>query len=275
MTEDKIYTCKHCGQIFYNRYKLTGHSTHCDKNPNKLISNNLESYNKLQQKNKPANNYKECNCKYCNKQYFSLNSLIQHEIRCNKNENKIDITNSVKNLINYNTSSKHKNTNKFIKARENNLPIPEVSQETRDKISKKLKGKKLSEEVKKKISIARKKQLEENIFASSWLTNHSSKPSYGELYFMEVFENENIPLKYHKQVGRYQLDFYNEVYKKYVEIDGEQHYTPKGILHDNERTKILLDEGWTGIRIRWSEFKKLAYEEKVNKINYIKQWLYN
>lgn len=46
MSEEKNYTCKHCGQKFTNRYKLTGHSTHCDKNPNKLTVNNLEVYNK-------------------------------------------------------------------------------------------------------------------------------------------------------------------------------------------------------------------------------------
>ena len=275
MSEEKIYTGKHCGQKFTNRYKLTGHSTHCDKNPNKLTVNNLEHYNKTSQGNKVINLYNECNCKYCGKQYFSLNALIQHEIRCRKNENRINIENSAKNIINYNLSDKHKNTNKYIKAMENNLPKPVCSNETKKKISDKLKGRVLSEETKKKISDTRKKQLEENIYASSWLSNHSSKPSYGELYFMDVFENEKIPLKYHKQVGRYQLDFYNEIYKKYIEIDGEQHYTPKGILHDKERTDILLNKGWIGLRIRWSEFKKLTYKEKVNKINYIKQWLYN
>ena len=30
-----MYKCKHCGKEFDNRYKLTGHSTYCEKKPQK------------------------------------------------------------------------------------------------------------------------------------------------------------------------------------------------------------------------------------------------
>jgi very-short-patch-repair endonuclease len=52
-----------------------------------------------------------------------------------------------------------------------------------------------------------------------------------------------------------------------LEIDGEQHYVDTRIVaHDNIRTQILSDLGWTGIRIRWAEFKKLSDESKKEKI---------
>ena len=74
-------------------------------------------------------------------------------------------------------------------------------------------------------------------------------------------------MQYHKQVGRYELDFYNEDLMKYVEIDGEQHYSEYMIKHDIERTLYLEKIGWKGIRIRWSDYKKsLNKEIFINKI---------
>ena len=81
------------------------------------------------------------------------------------------------------------------------------------------KGKHWSEEEKKKISETRKKYLQEHPDKVPYLLNHSSKMSYPEQYFMELFQQESIPLSFHKQVGIYQLDFYNEELKKYIEID--------------------------------------------------------
>ena len=85
----------------------------------------------------------------------------------------------------------------------------------------------------------------------------------------------NIDLKYHFQVGRYQLDFYNDELKKYVEIDGEQHYSDYMINHDKERDNYLLKLGWEGLRIRWSEYQKMTDIEKQNKIIEIKLFLQN
>lgn len=201
-------------------------------------------------------------------------SLVQHEIRCRYNPDRIDISKALAGVYKYNHSDRHINTNKYIKAKQLGLPKPEVSEETRRKISTSTKGKKVvSEETKQKISKYRKDILSKNPYASSWLMNHSSKPSYGERYFIELFEKENIPLKYHKWVGRYQLDFYNEELKKYIEVDGEQHYSEKGIKHDIERTEYLKDKGWTGYRIRWSIYKAKTYEEKQLVINNIVKFL--
>ena len=95
------------------------------------------------------------------------------------------------------------------------------------------------------------------------MINHSSKISYPEEYFIDLFTAENINLKYHLQVSKYQLDFYNEDLKIDIEIDGEQHYIDKRIFKsDRERDKFLENLGWTVFRIRWSEYKSLDLDHK-------------
>ena len=107
-----------------------------------------------------------------------------------------------------------------------------------------------------------------------YLLNHSSKISYPEQYFIELFDFENINLQYHKQVGLYQLDFYNEDKKLYLEIDGEQHYQKKSIERDEKRTQNLATKGWKLImRIRWAEWKTYSEIEKKTVIEIIKDSL--
>lgn len=215
-------------------------------------------------------------CQYCGKECKSLNSLKQHECRCKQNPNRINLN----YLINNNTNKicgwtkRKKNSNQFIKAKELGLQKPEFSEETKQKLSNLRKGKKHSQETKNKISQSYKSFLEKHPDKIGWIINHSSKKSYAEKYFEEVFKNENIDLKYHKQIGRYELDFYNEELMKYIEIDGHQHTdTEYMIQHDKERDQYLENLGWKGMRIRWSEYKKLNIEERKKIIYNIKLFI--
>ena len=196
-------------------------------------------------------------CQYCGKECKNKNSLVQHEIRCKYNPNRIIST----FMTDYNKIRKP--TNQYIKVKEEGRKII-ISEETKKKCGESFKGKHHSNETKEKISKIRKQYLNNNPDKIPFKLNHSSKQSYPEQYFEKLFINENIPLKYHKQVGRYELDFYNEDLMKYVEIDGEQHYSEYMIQHDKERTLYLENLGWKGIRIRWAEYKK-----SLNKENYI------
>ena len=118
---------------------------------------------------------------------------------------------------------------------------------------------KLSEETKKKISEGRKRCLKEGR-GNHWI-NPSIKRSYAEEYFFDIFKDTKC--ESNLWVGHYCLDFAWPSKKIYIEVDGEQHYTPEGIQHDEERTDFLLEKGWKLLkRIRWSEFKKLSYNEK-------------
>jgi very-short-patch-repair endonuclease len=197
-------------------------------------------------------------CKYCGRECKNKNSLTQHEIRCKSNPNGIIVKPS------YGMLGK-KGKNQYIKAKETGIEYI-ISDEHRKKMSIISTGRKHSEETKQKISEHRKKYLELNPDKIPYVLNHSSKISYPEQYFLECFVHI-VNKKFQHNINRYIVDFANIQEKLYLEIDGEQHYVDTRIVaHDNIRTQILSDLGWTGIRIRWAEFKKLSDESKKEKI---------
>lgn len=207
------------------------------------------------------------NCKYCNKECKNINSLIQHEIRCKDNPNR-----KLSRLSPICMKGHPSYGNQFTKAKLEGKEYI-VSDETKLKLSKANKGRKWSDEDKKRISESCKKYYSEHPDKISFKLYHSSKKSYPEQYFEELFIKENINLKYHLRVDRYELDFYNSDVKKYVEIDGEQHFSDKMIKHDNVRTNYLKELGWEGIRICWRKYKKLSVEERHNVIENIRNFI--
>lgn len=132
-----------------------------------------------------------------------------------------------------------------------------------------------SEATKKKMSKIRIKYLKEHPDQVPYKLNHYSKrTSYGERYFIDIFEKEQISLKHHLQVGLYQLDFYNEELKIYFEVDGDQHYLDKRIVEsDIRRNAFFTERGWIGMRLRWSTYQRLSHEQKIDVVNRIKQFI--
>lgn len=209
-------------------------------------------------------------CKYCNKICKNKNSLAQHEIRCKSNPNRLESA-----FVKFN-KERDRVWNKGL-TKETNISIKRqgnaISQRWK-KYGSPNKGKVMSDEQKEKISISRINFLKENPDKIPYLLNHSSKISYPEQYFIELFERENIDLQYHKQVGLYQLDFYNDDKKLYLEIDGEQHYQEKSIERDKKRTEKLKERGWNIImRIRWAEWKTYSYDKRIEILKTIKTYL--
>lgn len=191
-------------------------------------------------------------CRFCGSERKNGNSLRNHERLCKENPNRQKSA-----LMKYDGRG-HKGHNQFTKARELGLPVPESARKGKPGT---FTGKHHSEETKKRISETQKKNVVEGRMFGYKL-NHSSKVSYPEEYFMEVFKE--LPVEYNYQVGLYQLDFAIPERKVYVEIDGEQHYTDEKIIeHDRERTEKLNALGWNCLeRVRWSNYKKLSEEEK-------------
>lgn len=80
----------------------------------------------------------------------------------------------------------------------------------------------------------------------------TKEPSYPEKYFISLFENERIT-NYERElnVDKYFIDFAFVDKKIALEIDGKQHETPERKEKDLEKDKLLSENGWTVVRIRW------------------------
>jgi very-short-patch-repair endonuclease len=259
-----MYICKYCGREFDSKHKLAGHSRWCKMNPNfseEILHTALQKARNAKTKKKYIRTQDKTlyHCKYCNRVCLGKNSLVQHEIRCKNNPDKINI---VSNFIKYNKDIRDGKIdriykNQYDKANKLGLDKPEISEEFREKISKIHKGKKLSEDTKRRISETQKKNYKGR---SKWYTQTQHRLSYAEQYFYEIFKCSEK----HYHVDRYFLDVAYPEYKIYIEIDGEQHKTdPKVVQHDIIRTKTLSECGWTLVeRIYWPDFIKLDFEDR-------------
>ncbi len=134
-----------------------------------------------------------------------------------------------------------------------------MSDETKSKISLSNKNQILSDGTKDKISESMKKAHSEgrawNIGKSRW----KNLPSYPESFFMKVIENEFLDKNfvYEYPIGIYSFDFAWPHKKKYIEIDGEQHFRFKEYFErDVKKDKLATDFGWQGLRISWKDLYK-------------------
>lgn len=192
-------------------------------------------------------NAKEWTCPYCNLIVKSRRCLFQHQKEC---EAKQKLTKDSLGRVKTNNGKKSAET--FKNKVEAGLAT--------------YKGHKHTDESKMKISEGRLKALREGR-GNHWICPHLHR-SKAEEYFYECFTNAGI--KFESNVWlekRYCVDFLFEG-KLYFEVDGEQHYSEKGITHDAERTEFLKEKGYTLIkRCRWSEFMKMKDDERKQYIN--------
>lgn len=177
-------------------------------------------------------------CKYCNRICKNFNSLRNHERLCKLNPNRQIL---VSNFIKWNTNVRNglrKPSNQFIKAKENGTVII-VSEETKTKISKALKGRKLTKEQKEILKVSMRKAVLENpnsytannvsgrtplIFyngfklkgtweleTAKWLDKHNIKWTN----ILKGFEYEWLG-----STHIYYPDFYLTEYDRYIEVKG-------------------------------------------------------
>lgn len=175
-------------------------------------------------------------CKYCRKVCKNKNSLVQHEVRCKENPNRI----SLEYLkLRDQANIKRNPSNQFIKAKELGLPKPEVTKETRQKLSKVWKGRKHTEESKRKISKEMQKVVREkpDSYSASNVNGRVKKVEYNgiildsqwEVDFVSYLDKNNILWRRPKEgfeyiyngVNKiYYPDFYLPKYDVYVEVKG-------------------------------------------------------
>ena len=127
----------------------------------------------------------------------------------------------------------------------------------------KLRGKKLSEEVKRKISISRKKWIEEHPDKSPYKVSHKSRgETYPEKYFRLWLEKEQVNHIQEYGFKGYSFDFLING-RIDLEIDGGQHRNDKKIIsHDERRDEESKNAGFLVYRIEWNYFSRLTKEEK-------------
>ena len=130
------------------------------------------------------------------------------------------------------------------------------------------KGWKMSTQGRINLSNAKKEYYKKHPEELPFVKWHSSKESYAEHYFRELFQKENIiGFEREKFELGYYLDFAFVSERIDFEVDGSQHYDCHRIKeHDRKRTSVLEKAGWKIIRVRWSAYQKLTKEEK-------KKWL--
>ena len=210
-------------------------------------------------------------CQFCGKLCKNRNSLCNHERLCKHNPNRQQSP-----FIAYNNSPDHVAWNKGL------------TKQTDERVAKQANsiaeyyktnmpawaGKHHNADTRHKISLARKAYLIEHPDKVPYKLNHSSKESYPEHYFHELFQNEGINLQREYYCLGYYLDFCDVAKKIDIEIDGEQHYVDERIIaHDEIRTKALEAAGWYIFRIRWSTYQQSSKEERIKIIDNIKQLL--
>lgn len=196
-------------------------------------------------------------CKFCSRVCKNTKGLNYHQNRCNNNpDRKLPKPKSDAWLLAMH-KRKGNGTNHYKKARELGIPVPHGSQKGKKGF---FSGRTHSEETKLKLSKLRIDFLRQNPDKVPYKLNHYSKGrSYAETYWKEVLDAHNMEYEEQYPVGIYQLDFAFLKSKIDLEIDGDQHYLDKKIIEsDRRRTEYLESLGWTTIRIKWSDYKKLV-----------------
>jgi very-short-patch-repair endonuclease len=190
-------------------------------------------------------------CKFCNKECLNSNSHRNHERLCPKNPDRKYVS-YTKGKPSWNKGLS-KETDERLKLRSEKLSQRYKNGELKAAQT----GKPVSEETKKKISESMKKAQKEgrayNIGQSRWNNEHSIP----EKWLISVLKNnfnqiENIDYKTEMPFYRYALDFAWPEKRLCIEIDGKQHlYDEKQIARDIEKDRLLKEDGWKELRLKW------------------------
>ena len=150
---------------------------------------------------------------------------------------------------------KTKNTDEFIKRQGETLS----ERYKKGEIKHWSKGKHLTSKHKKAISDGHNKSNKTRKWGAGNRTKN--RPSYPEIFFMEIIKNNFKDTNYIKDMsmGIYYVDFAWPHKKKAIEIDGDQHiYCEKTRDRDRIKDKMLKDNGWELLRIRWKVLRTNA-----------------
>lgn len=247
------FICKFCGKEFDSSAKLGGHIIHCKLNPNyeknlKICTNNINKHNCKVEKDNTV-----YYCKFCNKPCVGKNSLVQHEIRCKENPNKI------KRRCNFNYPGKviwnkglNKETDKRVKkgyeTRRKNY-IDGKFKNWSEGLTKETDARIKNSSIKIQNTICEKIKNDEwhNSYNLSYAYKNYLFDSSWEVLFAKFLDEHNIlwirnnkisfDYIYENSMHKYYPDFYLPDYDLYIEIKGL--YTDKDICKWESFTKNI------------------------------------
>ena len=185
-------------------------------------------------------------CKYCGKLCKNRNAYAQHEIRCKNNPNRIKLTASSQNIAEYNRKIRagelnKTNSNQFTKAKNCGLPKPEVSQETRQKLSEKSKARRHTPESIEKIAMSMRRVVREKpeSYSASNVNGRVKKVEYNGYILDSSWEVEvakfldSIGVEWERPINGFEYeydgkthvyypDFYLPNIDIYIEVKGHK-----------------------------------------------------
>lgn len=244
------YECQYCGKQLSTKWNCKRHEATCEKNQSVDKRGDADSVDRCVKRT----------CQFCGKSCKNNKSLSSHERLCPSNPNRHYVSYTIGH------AAWNKGLTKLLDDRIKHYGETYSRRVAAGEIIVSMTGKRHTEETKQRMSESHKKWWinGDSIFA----TAREHRTSYPEEYFAGIF----VSATRHYHVSRYFLDFAWPNKKLYVEVDGEQHYTDKGMRHDSIRTDILSELGWVCVeRIRWKTFSKLSFDERRAYINNIVQ----
>jgi hypothetical protein len=264
-----MYICKYCGKEFENQRAYASHTGKCRSNPNREKSLKHLEYARSCIEGRNGNQKEIYYCQYCGKECFGKNSLVQHEVRCKNNPEKITI---VSNFIKYNEDCRN-----GVK----HHPHKGQTKETCESIRKQSETKRIQKEngqyicsfKGRKHTLESKEKMRKS--ALNYLKNNTEFkcPRYNKKS-IDFIDNLNISMGWNLQhaenggefeVGGYYIDGYDKNLNIAFEYDEERHYDDvnnsilkkKDLDRQNFIIEILKCDFY-----RYNEYKKYFY--KVN-----------
>ena len=226
-----IYKCEYCNKIYTHKYAFSRH----------LKTHSEYTFEK------PKYVWK---CKYCNNNitFESRRQLERHVKEAHKSDNTIKclqqkITNSCPfcNLIISSTISGFKNHINMC-PKNPNRKLPDLN-------------KCKSEEFRRNASERMKERHRLGIAAT--FQNRKNVPhSYPENWLIDVLKNnfnqiENIDYETERPFYKFFLDFAWPEKRLCIELDGELHRYEKQQNNDKEKDRLLKEDGWKELRLKW------------------------
>lgn len=262
-----MYKCQYCNKEFEKQQAYASHTGKCVLNPNRNNALKHLEYARscIQGRDRiPKEIYK---CKYCGKECNGKNSLVQHEIRCKENPDKLIV---VSNFIKYNEDCRN-----GIKHHPHKGQTKETSESLRKQSeTKKLmkingiakggfKGKKHSIQTKEKMRKSALNYLEQTKNIKCPRYNKTSIDFINQLNKEYGWELQHAENGGEFSVGGYFLDGYDKKHNIAFEYDEAKHYkdVDNSILNekDVERQNFIIEALQCDF-YRYNEYKKLLYK---------------